>query len=120
MDEYSGEAYGQVQFTQSNAARDQFFSSEDFGKDVMGFYCGSPIHEGGHVHPRSTLDRQVGGGHYKDFAIQPVEFIVKNKLPFIEGNVIKYVCRHRTKLGRQDLEKAKHYLEMLIELEYRK
>jgi hypothetical protein len=66
----------------------------------------------------SALDKQPGGSHYKDYAIQPVDFITKNKVPFIEGNVIKYVMRHRQKNGRQDLEKAIHYLEMLLELEY--
>lgn len=65
----------------------------------------------------SSFDRQVGGGHYKDYAIQPLEFCVKNNIPFLEGNVIKYICRWRKKNGVQDLEKAKHYIEMLIELE---
>ena len=62
----------------------------------------------------SALDKQVGGNHYKDFAIQPIEFIVKNNLGFIEGNVIKYICRWRKKNGLEDLEKAKHYVELLI------
>jgi len=51
-------------------------------------------------------------------AIQPVEFIQKNSLPFIEGSIIKYVCRHKSKDRKQDLEKAKHFIELLIELEY--
>ncbi len=66
----------------------------------------------------NALSKQVGGNHYKDFAIQPVEFIIKNRLGFCEGNVIKYVCRHRKKNGIEDLKKAKHYLELLAELEY--
>ena len=61
---------------------------------------------------------QEGGGHYKKFAIQPTEFIFKNGLGFIEGNVIKYVMRHRDKNGKQDLLKAKHYIDLLIEYEY--
>ena len=61
---------------------------------------------------------QVGGGHYKDMAIQPVEFIHRNGIPFIEGSVVKYVCRHRVKNGREDLEKAIHFLKLLIEMEY--
>lgn len=65
----------------------------------------------------SALDKQVGGSHYKDLAIQPVEFIHKNKIPFIEGCVIKYVSRWRDKGGVADLEKAKHFLELLIEME---
>lgn len=64
----------------------------------------------------SEFDRQVGGSHYKDLKIQPLEFIVANKLPFCEGNVIKYVVRWSTKGGLQDLQKAKHYLDLLIEL----
>ena len=63
-------------------------------------------------------ETQIGGNHYKGFAIQPTEFIVKNNIPFLEGNVIKYVCRHRHKNGRQDIEKAIHCLQMLLEYEY--
>lgn len=52
--------------------------------------------------------------HY-DYKIQPVEFILANNIPFCEGNVIKYICRWKLKNGRQDLEKAKHYIQMLID-----
>lgn len=62
-------------------------------------------------------DTQVGGEHYK-MNIQPVEFIERNNLSFIEGNVIKYVCRHRRKNGKEDLLKAMHYLQLLIQFEY--
>ncbi len=65
---------------------------------------------------KSALDVQVGGSHYKDMRIQPVEFIHANGLGFLEGNVIKYVSRWRNKNGIADLEKAKHYIELLIEL----
>lgn len=58
--------------------------------------------------------KQVAGNHYKDFKIQPIEFILKNNISFCEGNVIKYICRYKTKGGLQDLEKAKHYIELLI------
>lgn len=67
----------------------------------------------------NPLDVQVGGGHYKDMKIQPVEFIHANNIPYLEGNVIKYVSRWRTKNGIADLEKAKHYIDLLIELETR-
>lgn len=70
------------------------------------------------THPEEPLDKQVGGKHYKDFVIQPVEFIHKNKIGFCEGNAIKYICRHFAKNGREDLEKAKHYIDMLIQMEY--
>jgi hypothetical protein len=66
----------------------------------------------------NALDRQVGGNHYKDLKIQPIEFIHANNIPFCEANAIKYLCRHRAKNGRQDLEKAKHYIDLLIKLEY--
>ena len=54
----------------------------------------------------SAYDKQIGGSHYKDMTIQPSEFINKNKLLFAEGNAIKYICRHKQKGERQDLEKA--------------
>ena len=63
---------------------------------------------------------QVGGDHYKKHPIQPVEYITKNGIPYIEGNIIKYVTRWRDKGGITDLEKARHYLNMLIEFESRK
>lgn len=65
----------------------------------------------------SALDVQVAGNHYKDLAIQPVEYIHANNIGYFEGNVIKYVSRWRKKNGIKDLEKAKHYIELLIELE---
>jgi hypothetical protein len=68
----------------------------------------------------SALDKQEGGGHYKGFTIQPIEFIHTNDIPYIEGNVIKYICRHRQKNGLEDLLKAKHYIDLLIQLEYQK
>lgn len=70
-----------------------------------------------------TLDPlkvQVGGNHYKDMPIQPVEFIHANGIPFIEGAVIKYVCRWRNKNGLDDLQKAAHFLELLMQLEKNK
>lgn len=65
----------------------------------------------------SALDEQVGGEHYKNLAIQPVEFIHTNGIGYIEGCVIKYVTRWRSKGGLNDLLKARHYLDVLIELE---
>lgn len=63
----------------------------------------------------SPLSKQIGGGHYKSFAIQPIEFIQANNLGFCEGNIIKYACRYRAKGGIQDLEKVIHYAELLID-----
>lgn len=67
----------------------------------------------------SALEIQVGGDHYKSKAIQPVEYIHANGLGFCEGNVIKYVTRWKDKNGLKDLEKARHYLDILIQLESR-
>ena len=65
----------------------------------------------------SKLREQVGGDHYSKLAIQPVEYINKNNLSYLQGNVIKYVTRYKDKNGVEDLQKAKHYINLLIELE---
>jgi len=67
--------------------------------------------------PASALDVQVQGDHYKSLKIQPIEYIHANGIPFAEGSVIKYVTRWRDKGGIKDLEKARHFLDLLIELE---
>lgn len=67
----------------------------------------------------NALETQVGGDHYKTKAIQPVEYIHANGLGFCEGNVVKYVSRWKDKNGLKDLEKARHYLDILIQLESR-
>lgn len=68
----------------------------------------------------SIASRQVGGSHYQDRAIQPIDYILANELDYCEGAVIKYITRWRFKNGIEDLEKAKHYVEFLIEAEKRK
>ena len=65
----------------------------------------------------TALDNQVGGSHYKNLKIQPIEYIYANGIPYLEGNCIKYLTRWRSKGGLEDLKKAKHYIELLIELE---
>jgi hypothetical protein len=67
----------------------------------------------------SALDKQVAGSHYKKHKIQPIEFIHANGLGFIEGSVIKYICRHEFKNGAEDLKKVIHYCELLLELQYK-
>ena len=62
-----------------------------------------------------SYKKQVGGNHYKKYKIQPVEFIIKNNIGFVEGNVIKYILRFKDKGGIADLEKAKQYIELLID-----
>ena len=60
--------------------------------------------------------KQVGGKHYMKYKIQPIEFITQNNIPFIEGNVIKYLLRYKEKNGMQDLDKCIHYIELLKDM----
>ena len=69
--------------------------------------------------PANPLSKQIDGGHYKDLKIQPIEYIHANNIPFAEGCAIKYLTRWRAKGGIKDLEKAKHFIDLLIELESR-
>ena len=66
----------------------------------------------------NPLKTQVSGSHYKNYEVQPVEFCQRNELNYCESAAIKYLCRHRDKNGIDDLRKAKHYIELLIEIEY--
>jgi hypothetical protein len=66
----------------------------------------------------SALDKQISGNHYKGCKIQPVEYIQANELDYLQGNVIKYVTRHKDKNKEQDVLKAIHYLELILELQY--
>jgi hypothetical protein len=68
----------------------------------------------------SALDQQIGGDHYRDGTIQPVEYIEANGLRFLEGCVVKRVTRHNRSggKGRQDIEKAIHELQLLLQLRY--
>jgi hypothetical protein len=65
-----------------------------------------------------SLDKQIDGDHYKGMKIQPAQFINENQLLFAEGNAIKYICRHKLKGKQKDIEKAIHYLEMILERDY--
>jgi len=66
----------------------------------------------------NPLDVQVGGGHYKDMVIQPIEFFHANQTPYPEANACKYILRHKKKNGREDLEKAIHVCQMIIKMQY--
>ena len=66
----------------------------------------------------NALKTQIGGDHYKNFKIQPIEFIMKNNLNFLEGCIIKRICRWKNKGGIEDLKKIKHEVDLLIELEH--
>jgi hypothetical protein len=65
-----------------------------------------------------ALDKQVGGDHYKNLPVQPVVYIHANQLSFLAGNVVKYITRHKAKNGRADVEKAIHYCQLILQLEY--
>ncbi|AUR88824.1 protein of unknown function DUF3310 [Vibrio phage 1.118.B._10N.261.49.F6] len=67
---------------------------------------------------QAATDRQVGGDHYKSLKIQPIEYIDANNMPYLEGNVVKYVTRHASKNGIQDIDKAIHYLELIKQMRY--
>jgi|TARA_R110000787_G_scaffold155550_1_gene269273 hypothetical protein len=68
------------------------------------------------VKQETAIDKQVGGDHYKNCKIQPVEYIESNGLGFLMGNVVKYVTRYAVKKNVQDLEKAQHYIELQLQL----
>ena len=65
-----------------------------------------------------VYNKQIGGSHYKHFKIQPSEFVIENELLYPEGCVIKYIIRHRMKNGKEDLLKAKHFIDMNIARDY--
>jgi hypothetical protein len=67
----------------------------------------------------NPLNTQISGSHYKDMKIQVVEFCYANNIPFLEGAVIKYVCRWKKKGGVDDLKKARHFIDILIELSHK-
>ena len=66
----------------------------------------------------SAYKKQIGGKHYIKYKIQPSQFVVENRLLYAEGCVIKYIVRHQDKGGKEDLEKAKHMIDMIIERDY--
>ena len=66
----------------------------------------------------SSYNKQIGGSHYQNFKIQPSKFVIENKLLSPEGSAIKYICRHPYKAGKEDLLKAIHFIEMIIERDY--
>lgn len=70
------------------------------------------------VKSQDPLATQEGGSHYVALAIQPIEYVHANQLPFIEGNIVKYATRHRSKNGAEDVKKIIHYARLLLKLEY--
>lgn len=70
------------------------------------------------MQPETALGFQVAGNHYKKLTIQPVEYAHHNGLNYCQGSIIKYVTRYKSKNGREDLLKARHFIDLLIQLEY--
>ena len=66
----------------------------------------------------NPLEKQEGGSHYKDLKIQPIEYITANNLDFMQGNVVKYITRHKNKNGAEDIRKIKHYCDLILKLQY--
>lgn len=89
----------------------------DAESHVLGLLEGGSVREPVAEPPKASTE-QIGGSHYKSFAIQPAEFITRNNLSFLAGCVIKRMCRHHLKNGREDLLKAKHEIDLMLELEY--
>lgn len=67
---------------------------------------------------KDALDTQIGGSHYKDMNIQPIEYISENSLDFFQGNIIKYITRHKNKNGAEDIKKIKHYCDLILKYQY--
>ena len=67
----------------------------------------------------SSYDKQIGGKHNQKYVIQPTKFVIENKLLYPEGCAIKYIIRHQDKNGKEDLLKAIHFIEMIIERDYK-
>ena len=67
----------------------------------------------------NPYDKQIAGSHYQGFKIQPSKFVIENNMLFPEGCVIKYICRHPHKGKKEDLLKAIHFLEMILERDYK-
>ena len=97
------------------------FCDEEKYSEILYPREGAYDYYGRRMREEKALDKQVGGKHYKDCGIQPVEYIYANKLDYFEGNVIKYITRHRTRgEGKKDIEKAIHYAQMILQMEYSK
>ncbi len=94
--------------------------ADEMSKEIIGISGGVPdFHDQeSDVKDAKMLDTQIGGDWYKDLAIQPIEFCQKNELNHCESSAIKYICRHRKRGGREDIEKAIDFLKKLLEMEY--
>lgn len=110
------EAVGAASLCWKPRPKKQVFSTEEAEKVAVDlcFKIANSIEDS---HAKKSTS-QIGGDHYKSLPIQPVDYCQRNGLGFIEGSVVKYVTRHKAKNGRQDIEKAIHFLQLLLEIEY--
>lgn len=91
-----------------SVSHDMAHTSPEWGPRVRSLY----------ESPRKASEVQVGGGHYKEYAIQPTFFIEENRLTWSQGNVVKYITRYKHKNGAKDVAKAIHYAMLILEREY--
>lgn len=115
--------YGSYQVIDVDPFRETVsFRDDDGHVRTWKFHCVNKLPEASKVaetEPKETvLSTQVGGDHYKSMGIQPVDYIHANNLDYFEGNIVKYITRHRAKGGRRDIEKLIHYAQMILEREY--
>ena len=121
--EYMG-YMGGMEYVTSKEEQDKFWAQgtsslpiKELGAKLSSnLIMGAPTHIVGEG--PSPHDHQVGGACYKRMKVQPTEFILANGLGFCEGNIIKYVCRYQFKNGKEDLLKARHYIDILLATKY--
>ena len=101
----------------SNCKYEKLHGSENPCAPCLGYSRWEPKTQPEPSH-KTALQRQEGGQHYKDNAIQPIVYIHANGLGFCAGNVVKYITRYKDKNGAEDVRKAIHYCQLLLELEY--
>lgn len=99
----------------STAAVAEFSKEEQLQECEPSFTSDEPEDDLLYVTEPKALEKQVAGSHYKNMAIQPIEFSMKNNLNACQHSAIKYICRYKDKGGLEDLAKAKHFIEMLEE-----
>lgn len=91
---------------------------EDYYTDLPKTFGDNLSDEDTQTQSANALDEQIGGQHYKKYAIQPVEYCQKNKLNSLESNIIKYATRHQDKNGREDIEKIIHCAKLILQFDY--
>lgn len=105
-------------FTRASCACDSKRLAE-CGDGQRGYYVKDALQTfGDMIEESSALDTQIGGGHYKKYEIEPIEFIIRNQIKGAEASIIKYACRHEDKNGAEDVRKIIHYGMLLLEFKY--